>query len=166
MMTRFTDAAGVPREDAYYCINPTVTFQHELHRNEIWVVGLDPITQHPIIDLWLDARSQTDEDWPYYVGERRVMVALTRLPTAQHVERYLDNLRRIFGCVRRKISFTSKLDPYLTPKYFINFYGLGFVFQVMSTGVEITSEMTSQSYDDTVHGCRIEAIEWPLDWAG
>lgn len=155
-------ATAAEASDPCYCIEPHVTFKHELHRNEIWVIGMNPATKEPIVDYWIDAQSQTNEDWPYYVGERRLVIALTRLPALGYVTWYLRQLVKIFGYVRRHISFTTKYDPYIMPKDFIKFYGVAMPFQVLSTGVEITSQKVSKSYDDTVHGCTIEALEYPI----
>lgn len=155
-----------------FCGHPEVSFRHQDHKNEIWVIGFDPVTQEPIADMWLDIASQVPtaplyEDYPYYVGERRLLVVVTRLPSKAWVTYYLNELRKIFGYVRRNITFETRYDPYIMPKDFIQFYGLGFVFQVMSTDVDIAQGKVSwpeatDTTDGAVYGCRIEAVEWPL----
>jgi len=155
------DAAG--ETDPYYvCGSPQVSVQHDQFYNEIVVFGVNPATKEPIVDMWVDIYSQTDENYVWYVGERRRTVAFTRLPTQSYVSAYLDMLRVLLGRPRRHVTFTTKYDPTMRAgKDFIRFHGINAIFKVLSTSTNIDPSTVSQAYDDTVHGCNVEAIEWP-----
>lgn len=155
-------ATAVGEADPYYvCGAADVVFQHDMFFNEIWVFGFEPATENPIADMWLDIYSQTDENYLYYVGERRITAVVTRLPTIEYVNQYLDLLKKMLGRPRRLVTFETKYDPTLRPGDFIKFYGLSMIFKVRSTDTSIDPSRVSQMYDDTVHGCKIEALEWP-----
>jgi hypothetical protein len=162
------DAAG--ETNPYFCGNPEVRVKHEEYRNEIWVVGLDPQTKEPIVSMWLDKQSQTDESYLYYVGERRLMVAVTLLPTEALVSGYLNELKKVFSHIRRHVGFETKYDPLLMPGDFIKFRGISAVFQVLSTDQElavgrISLPNDSDAHDGAAYGCRVEALEYPASIA-
>lgn len=155
------DDDPVAADYAYFMSDINVEFLHKDFRNEIWVVGFNDATHKPIVDGWIDVDSQINEDYVSYVGEGRVVIAITRLNHINYVRWYVEQLRKIFGTLRRHISFKTKHDPALRPGSFIKFHGVAAPFLVVSSSTPIGPGSVSHSSDNEIYNCVIEAVQYP-----
>ncbi|MCB5245210.1 MAG: hypothetical protein LHW61_00975 [Candidatus Cloacimonetes bacterium] len=159
----FEEEEPVEEDYEYFVYGPAnVSFDYESYYNEIIVIGYNDTLQRPIVAYWLDKDSQINEEYLYYVGERRLMIIPTRFNNEAILQWILDQARIFYGKMRRKITFKTKIDNKLKPGDFIQFYGSSLVWKVLSMDSEIASNVVDTRKGDS-HQLTINAIQWPIE---
>jgi len=145
--------------DGYYIRSPQVEFMMNEFYNELWVFGKDNRTGRVIKDFRVNTGSQVDPNAPDYIGRRKLAIMWTNLNRQENISWAAYELWKKFGRIRRRFTFTTKLDPTLREGDFFQVHGHTSLWKIVSMNTEVSP--TTMSRQGNVQGCQIESVEYP-----
>lgn len=150
-----------PNDYIYYTMGPVqIQYIYSEFVNEIWIVGYDETTDYIEMVMGIDIESQFNPYYPYYVGDRRVLIWITNIADSTVLNWIYNQIKLKRGQPRLITSFKTRVDESLRTGDFITIHPYDILFRI--TSLDISAEPDNVSFSSgAIYGMTVTVQSWP-----